>query len=738
MSVQIALCGNPNSGKTTLFNDLTGASQYVGNWPGVTVEKKTGVIKGNKDLSLTDLPGIYSLSPYSLEERIARDFLLEETPDLIINIVDASNLERNLYLTTQLIELGLPMIIALNMMDVVEKQKSKLDSQKLESMLGVPVVEIVALRGQGSDKLVETIQKITKKPAPAVKSLSSRNSDLDPHRFTPSGQKAQLAKPLIFDDAVEAVLSEIEEELQKKERPALYAKISSRWISVKLFEKDELVLADIGLSDSLKEKIKALEEEEQDDSQSIISGARYCSIGSLQREVLTTSRKKALSISDRIDKIITNKWLAFPIFILVIFLVYYISVSTVGTLVTEWTNDVFVGEIIQGNAVRFMEDHGVSEFLVGLVGDGIIGGVGAVLGFLPQIAILFLMLGFLEETGYMARIAFILDRVFRHFGLSGKSFIPMLIGTGCSVPGIMAARTIENESDRRMTAITTSFIPCGAKLPIIGLFAGAVIDNGWWVGPFAYFLGIFAVLFSGIVLKKTKRFAGDPTPFVMELPAYRLPTLKNLLMITWERVFSFIKKAGSIILLSSIIIWFLQAYGWDQGFTAVSDVDQSFLAKIGSLFAWLFIPLGFGSWQAAVAAVTGLVAKENIASTFGILFGLSSDALELVEAGEWAELSLISDHFSSLSGLSFLIFNLICIPCFAAVGAMHRELGSGRWTLFGISYQMTLAYSMSLITYQFGLVFNGSAFSISTLFALAVLLAWLYFLFRKPLTDRIK
>lgn len=715
MKYTIALTGNPNSGKTTLFNELTGSSQHVGNWPGVTVEKKEGRIRSDKETTLVDLPGIYSLSPYALEEVIARDYLLNQRPDAIINIIDASNLERNLYLTTQIIELGIPTVVALNMMDLVRRNGDRIDTKKLSQFLGVPVIEISALRKENLDELVRTAHALAEEKK-APKALS------------------------FFPEDVEALLSDIEKALPSMsyaaERKAIYEKAPARWTAIKLFEQDEKVAEDIALSTEIKEKIAAVEDAYDDDAQTIISAARYQYI----EQAISASFQKAhpnkKTRTEKIDAVVTNRFLAFPIFALIIFLVYYIAVTTVGTIVTDFTNDTFVGEWIQAPVVEAMENAGVSEWLVGLIGDGIIAGVGAVLGFLPQMAILFLLLAFLELSGYMSRIAFILDRIFRRFGLSGKSFIPMLIGTGCAIPGIMASRTIENNADRRMTAITTSFMPCGAKLPIIALFSGVIFGGEWWVGPSCYFLGIAAVIFSGIILKKTRRFAGDPAPFVMELPEYRLPTLKGILLTVWERVWSFIKKAGTIILLSSIVLWFLQAYGFtEEGLVSIGeDTDKSILAAIGNTISWIFAPLGFGDWESTVATVTGLIAKENVVNTFGVLFGIAEEAVGLVEEGDWEALSPIAAHYTVYSGYAFLMFNLLCAPCFAAIGAMNRELGQRRWTLFGVAYQTVLAYSAALVFYQTAMFLTGGGFTIWTVFAAIVLVIWLYFLLRKPRT----
>ena len=706
MKYTIALAGNPNSGKTTLFNQLTGARAHVGNWPGVTVEKKEGKILRNEDLSLIDLPGIYSLSPYTLEEVIARNFLLKERPDVIINIVDATNLERNLYLTTQVVETGIPTVIACNMIDLVKQANDRLDSKALSAHFGVPVVEISALRGDGLDELIDAVNEA-------------------------ASSKQETSYVLRLSEEVESEIKQVEKELETTPPEKLYD-MPLRWWAQKLLEQDEKALEEISLSSEQKARIEVLEEKLDDDVQSYISTARYKSIAAIMDSIYTCKNPQRLSLTDRIDKIVTNRILALPIFVIVMFLVYYISISTIGTLGTDYVNDVVVGEWAQGGMETLLTNLGASDWVIGLTVDGIIGGVGAVLGFLPQMAVLFLLLTFLELSGYMARIAFILDRIFRKFGLSGKSFIPMLIGTGCSVPAIMASRTIEQEADRRMTAITTSFVPCGAKLPIIAFIAGALFNSAWWFAPICYFIGIAAVIISGIVLKKTRGFAGDPAPFVMELPEYRLPTLKAVLLTVWDRCFAFIKKAGTIILLSSIVLWFLQAYGvTGEGIVAVEDAGDSILAVIGGAIAWLFIPLGFGDWQSTVATFTGLIAKENVMTTFAIVFGVEGDVLDLIDAGEWSSLTAITQHYTMSSAFSFLLFQLLCAPCFAAIGAMHRELGNAKWTLLAVAYQTLFAYSASLLFYQFALLFSGNPFTLTSAVAIVVLLAWLYLLLRK-------
>lgn len=701
MSIRIALVGNPNTGKTTLFNSLTGAQQYVGNWPGVTVERKEGRIKGRPDALLQDLPGVYSLSPYTQEELITRDYLLSDRPEAIINIVDGSNLERNLYLSTQLMELGIPMVIALNMMDSVQKQGDRLDLQKLSRRLGLPVLPICALRNEGIEELTRAALRLAEE-----------------------GQAPKL--PPVFHGPVEHALAHIEEAMDHRRGQELHHHhargvihegpmvegLQARWYAVKLFERDEGVQRALQLSANTEERvaeaIRACEEQLDDDAESIITNQRYAYIQGLMAECVQKGRPRgSLSQSDRVDRIVTNRWLGFPIFIAVMFLVYYVSVTTVGTIVTDFTNDKLFGEWIVGGLSNWLPSVGVSAWLTGLITEGIVGGVGAVLGFVPQMFVLFFFLAILEDIGYMARVAFIMDRVFRKFGLSGKSFIPMLIGSGCSVPGIMASRTIENQRDRRMTIITTSFIPCGAKLPIIALLAGTVLGGAWWVGPVSYFIGIAAVVISGIILKKTRLFAGDPAPFVMELPGYHLPRMGNVLRSMWERGFSFIKRAGTIILLSAILIWFLKSFGVVEGrLQMVEDMDHSVLAAIGSVIAPLFAPLGFGNWQASVATALGLVAKEEVVSVFGVLYGVGEGALDLLEEGAFDKLAPIAAHFTALSAMSFLSFNLLCAPCFAAIGAIRREMNNWRWTAFAVGYQTLFAYAAAFMLYQFGLLFT--------------------------------
>ena len=704
MRVKIALAGNPNSGKTTLFNALTGSNQFVGNWPGVTVEKKEGKIKGyttkGEEAVLVDLPGIYSLSPYTLEEVVSRNFLIGEKPDAIINIIDGTNLERNLYLTTQLTELGIPVIIAVNMMDLVKKNGEELNIDRLSKDTGCKVVEISALKGEGIDQLIQRAVAIAK-----------------------SGKNIQPAHK--FDGCVEHAIAHIEEAISGHVDESM-----ERWYAVKLFERDEKVRESLKLSKALlnhiEEDIVSCEKEMEDDAESIITGERYNYIGSIIEDCYKKRVKKQMSVSDKIDSIVTNRFLALPIFAVVMFIVYYVSVTTVGTILTDWTNDTLFGEWIIPAAQTGLEAIGCADWLTGLLVDGIVSGVGAVLGFVPQMLVLFLFLAFLEGCGYMARIAFIMDRIFRKFGLSGKSFIPMLIGTGCGVPGVMASRTIENDRDRKMTIMTTTFIPCGAKLPIIALIAGALFDGAAWVAPSAYFVGIAAIICSGIILKKTKMFAGDPAPFVMELPAYHLPTVGNVLRSTWERGWSFIKKAGTIILLSTIFVWFAQGFGFEGGsFGMVEDMNNSILAAIGSAIAWIFTPLGWGDWKAAVAAITGLVAKENVVGTFGILYGFGEVAEDGAEI--WGSLA---GSMTAVAAYSFLIFNLLCAPCFAAMGAIKREMNNVKWFWFAIGYQTILAYAASLCVYQVGTLITAGTFGIGTVVACIIIVGFLYLLFR--------
>lgn len=693
MSIQVALAGNPNCGKTTLFNGLTGATQYVGNWPGVTVEKKEGKYKEDKDIKITDLPGIYSLSPYTLEEVVSREFLLNGNVDVILNIIDGSNLERNLFLTTQLLELGIPTVVAINMLDVIEKRKDTIDYKKLSEELGCPVLPISALKNTGIKELMVEVKKA------AGTKFSAKN---------------------IYAGKVLNALNTIETSLPSSidvNRRFFYA--------VKLFERDDKIEAAIKTSADAS-VIEACEKSMDDDSESIITDARYTYITSVIKDCYKKGSKEVLTTSDKIDRIVTNRVLALPIFALVMWFVYYISVTTVGTIVTDWTNDVLFGEIIPPAVDSFLTSIQCADWLHGLIVDGIIGGVGAVIGFVPQMLVLFFFLAILEDCGYMARVAFIMDRIFRKFGLSGKSFIPMLIGTGCGVPAVMASRTIESDRDRKMTIMTTTFIPCGAKMPIIGLIAGAIFHGASWVAPSAYFVGMAAVIISGIMLKKTKLFAGDPAPFVMEMPAYHMPRAINVLRSMWERGSSFIKKAGTIILLSTIVLWFLQGFGWEKGaFGMVDDIDHSILSSIGQTFAWIFSPLGWGDWKAAVASVTGLIAKENVVATFGQLYGFA----EVAEEGNefWGQLSA---SFTPLAAYSFMVFNLLCAPCFAAMGAIKREMNNTKWFWIAIGYQCGFAYVCSLIVYQLGSLVNGGSFGFGAIVGFILLIGLIYLLVR--------
>ena len=707
MGVKIALAGNPNSGKTTLFNALTGSNQFVGNWPGVTVEKKEGKWKEDKEVVIMDLPGIYSLSPYTLEEVVARNYLITERPDAILNIVDGTNLERNLYLTTQLLELGIPVVMAINMMDIVRKNGDEINTKKLAEKLGCEVVTISALKGDG------------------IKDAASR-------AVKHAGQKAGQESVHEFAPEVENYLNEIEGRLGYE-----IPEEQKRFYAIKLFERDDKIKDAMKNAPDVEDIIARAEKEMDDDAESIITNERYSFIGSIIGDCLKKNKTQELTTSDKIDRIVTNRWLALPIFAAVMWLVYYVSVTTVGSILTDWTNDTLFGEWIIPAAQSFFEGIGCADWLTGLIVDGVISGVGAVLGFVPQMLVLFLFLAFLESCGYMARIAFIMDRIFRKFGLSGKSFIPMLIGTGCGVPGVMASRTIENDRDRKMTVMTTTFIPCGAKLPIIALIAGALFDGASWVAPSAYFVGIAAIICSGIILKKTKMFAGDPAPFVMELPAYHMPTVGNVLRSMWERGWSFIKKAGTIISLSTIVVWFLLNFGWtDAGFGmlnfdglegAAMEAAQAecILAKIGNLISWIFTPLGWGDWKMTVAAITGLVAKENVVGTFGQLFGFA----EVAEDGQeiWGTLA---NSMSQIAAYSFLVFNLLCAPCFAAMGAIKREMNNAKWFWFAIGYQCLLAYLVSLCIFQFGTLFTGGGFGIGTVAAIVILIGFLYMLLR--------
>lgn len=813
MEIKIALAGNPNCGKTTLFNALTGSNQFVGNWPGVTVEKKEGKLKNQKDVIITDLPGIYSLSPYTLEEVVARNYLINERPDAILNIIDGTNLERNLYLTTQLVELGIPVVAAINMMDVVKKKGDKINTEQLAKELGCKVCEISALKGTGIDEAADL----------AIKAANAAEPMIPQHSFSGVVEHA-------IAHIEEAFLHDIPEQQQ-------------RWYAIKIFERDEKVLDQLNMSPQIKSHIEkdicSAEKELDDDSESIVTNERYVYISSIIKDCIKKKNEGGLTTSDKIDRVVTNRWLALPIFAAVMFIVYFVSVQTVGGWATDWANDGVFGdgwhllgigsskyeaaaeEYDETNAGPIVEafeaaaeengavdeenstddemvliedkakditteakiyddetgevtetipvdystylekskieepdpaDYGIwvpgipgviksgldkincAEWLEGLILEGIVGGVGAVLGFVPQMLVLFIFLAFLESCGYMSRIAFVMDRIFRKFGLSGKSFIPMLIGTGCGVPGIMASRTIENERDRRMTIMTTTFIPCGAKVPIIALIAGALFHNSGLVSVSAYFIGAAAIIISGIMLKKTKPFAGDPAPFVMELPAYHMPTVGNVLRSMWERAWSFIKKAGTVILLSSIVLWFLQGFGFEDGsFGMVDDLNNSVLAKIGNAIAWIFTPLGWDNWKAAVATITGLIAKENVVGTFGVLYG----GLDEVAENGWQVWNNIAAEFTQLTAFSFLVFNLLCAPCFAAMGAIKREMNNGKWTAFAIAYQCVFAYAVSLCIYQFGSLFSGNVHPVG-LVAAILILAFVIFMLAKPYKESNK
>ena len=708
MSVKIALAGNPNCGKTTLFNGLTGSNQFVGNWPGVTVEKKEGRLKGHKDVIIMDLPGIYSLSPYTLEEVVARNYLIGERPDAILNIVDGTNIERNLYLSTQLMELGIPVIMAVNMMDIVEKSGDIINIKKLSEKLGCQVVEISALKGTGIKEAAEQ----------AVKLAQNKKAKPPVHSFAPE---------------VESVLASVEDKIGSD-----VPKEQKRFFAIKLLERDDKISAQMKHVPDVTAEITTIEKEMDDDTESIITNERYVYISSIIKECYTRKNREKLTISDKIDKIVTNRFLALPIFAAVMFLVYYVSVTTVGTWATDWANDGLFGEgwsffglEIAGIPVLLesgLNAIGCADWLQGLILNGIVAGVGAVLGFVPQMLILFIFLAFLESCGYMARVAFIIDRIFRKFGLSGKSFIPMLIGSGCGVPGIMASRTIENDRDRKMTIMTTTFVPCGAKLPIIALIAGALFGGAWWVAPSAYFVGIAAIICSGVILKKTKMFAGDPAPFVMELPSYHMPTVGNVLRSMWERGWSFIKKAGTVILLSTIFIWFTTYFGWVDGqFRMLDDmeINHSILAGIGRGISWLFIPLGWGDWKSAVAAITGLIAKENVVGTFGILYGFAEVAEDGTEI--WGTLA---GSMTTVAAYSFLVFNLLCAPCFAAMGAIKREMNNAKWFWFAVGYQTVLAYVVSLSVFQIGTWITTGTFGLGTVVALILIAVFIYLLFR--------
>lgn len=698
MSIKIALAGNPNCGKTTMFNDLTGSSQYVGNWPGVTVEKKEGKLKGYKDVIIQDLPGIYSLSPYTLEEVVARSYLINEKPDAIINIVDGTNIERNLYLTTQLTEIGIPVIMAVNMIDAVRKNGDSIDIDKLKGAIGCEVIETSALKGIGSKEAAQKAVEIARSKTP----------------FAPRHT---------FSKEVEEALSRIEGTIKGKENG-----MNSRWLAIKLFERDEKIKEQITFDKGTEEQIEAviteLEKELDDDGEGIITNERYNYISKVVKQAVHKKTRTGQSGTDKIDRIVTNRWLALPIFAAIMFLVYYISISTVGTMATDWVNDVLFTDIVPGAVTNFLTTIGTADWLNSLILDGIVAGVGAVLGFIPQMVVLFFCLAILEDCGYMARIAFIMDRIFRKFGLSGKSFIPILIGTGCGVPGIMATRTIENDHDRRMTIITTTFIPCSAKLPIIALIAGALFPGSVWVAPSAYFIGMAAIIVSGIMLKKSSLFAGDPAPFIMELPAYHVPGLKGILIHVWERAKAFIKKATTVILLATVGVWFLSSFGWNLHMV---EIEDSILASVGRVIAPIFTPLGWGDWKPAVATVTGLIAKENVVGTFGILYGFSEVGDNGAEV--WGNLHAA---FTPLSAYTFLMFNLLCAPCFAAIGAVRSEMGSAKWTLFSAGYQTLFSYVVALIVYQIGLLVTGAGFGIGTAVAFVLLAVLLYRLFKKP------
>ena len=708
MELKIALAGNPNCGKTTLFNALTGSNQYVGNWPGVTVEKKEGRLKGHKDVVIQDLPGIYSLSPYTLEEVVARGYLVNEKPDAILNIVDGTNIERNLYLTTQLIELGLPVVVAVNMIDLVRRNGDQIDLNKLGDALGCTVVSMSALKGEGG---LEAAEK-------AVALARTHQAGELPHVFTGS---------------VEHAIAHIEESIA-----GLVDDRYLRWYAIKVFERDDKVMEGLNLTAELKahleQHIVDCEKELDDDAESIITNQRYAYINTVvTKAVHKKAAAHSMSTSDKIDRVVTNRILALPIFAVVMFAVYWIAMGPFGTFLTDWTNDVLGTAWLVEIPRAALEGWGVNDVLIGLICDGALAGVGAVLGFVPQMLVLFLMLAILEDIGYMARIAFIMDRIFRKFGLSGKSFIPMLVGTGCGVPGVMASRTIESERDRRMTVMTTCFIPCGAKMPIIGLIAGALFGGSGFVAVSAYFIGVAAIVISGVMLKKTKAFAGDPAPFVMELPAYHIPSAGNVLRATWERGWSFIKRAGTVILASSIILWFLQGFGWENGaFGMVEDMNNSVLAAIGSAISFIFVPLGFGTWKPTVAVFTGLIAKENVVATFGVLYNYVG---ELSENGDeiWG---LVAADFTAISAYSFMIFNLLCAPCFAAMGAIKREMNNWKWTLGAIGYMCGFAYIISLIVYQIGGLITGEvSFGVGTVVAVVLIAGLLYMLFRKNKYD---
>ena len=713
MSIKIALAGNPNCGKTTLFNALTGSNQFVGNWPGVTVEKKEGKLKGHKDVILMDLPGIYSLSPYTLEEVVARNYLITDKPDAILNIIDGTNLERNLYLSTQLMELGIPVVMAVNMMDIVKKNGDQIDVKSLGKKLGCEVVEISALKGTGIKDAAAKVVEIAK-----------------------SNKETQAVHE--FHDDLENAITEVEDMLSGN-----ITEGAKRFFAVKLLEKDDKIHEQLENVPDVSAQIKRLEDKFDDDTESIITNERYQYISEVIKDCYKKKNKEKLTLSDKIDRVVTNRFLALPIFAAVMWLVYYISVTTVGGKATDWANEGVFGDgwslfgLVDVPGIPVLVENGLkaihcADWLSSLILDGVVAGVGAVLGFVPQILILFIFLAFLEGCGYMSRVAFIMDRIFRKFGLSGKSFIPMLIGSGCGVPGVMASRTIENDRDRKMTIMTTTFVPCSAKLPIIALIAGALFDGASWVAPSAYFVGVAAIICSGIILKKTKMFAGDPAPFVMELPAYHLPTIGTILRSMWERGWSFIKKAGTIILMSTIVLWFLMSYGWVKGKFGALDAEQlnsSILAAIGKVIAPIFAPLGWNQngngWEMAVAAVTGLIAKENVVGTFGMLFGFA----EVAEDGKeiWGQLA---DSLPQVAAYGFLVFNLLCAPCFAAMGAIKREMNNAKWFWFAIGYQCILAYVVALCIYQIGMLITAGAFGVGTVAAFILLVGFLYLLFR--------
>ncbi|MBQ1802066.1 MAG: ferrous iron transport protein B [Lachnobacterium sp.] len=714
MALKIALAGNPNCGKTTLFNLLTGSNQYVGNWPGVTVEKKEGKLKRHKDVEIIDLPGIYSLSPYTLEEVVARNYLINEKPDAILNIIDGANIERNLYLTTQLIELGIPVVMAVNMMDVVEKKGDIINVDNLSKNLGCEVVTISALKNEGIKEAAEMVVKIAEK----------QQKNTLTHRFADDVEK------------------EIDEVINKL--PNGVAQEQKRFFAIKLLERDSKINDLISSTPNVEKEISTLEEKFDDDTESIITNERYEYISSIIGSCVKKSNSRKESVSDKIDRIVTNRFLALPIFAVIMYIVYGVSVTKFGSPMTDWTNDCFLGDDgwnllhfgphipgVHGFIGELLDKSGCASWLAGLINDGIVQGVCSVLGFVPQIMLLFFFLALLESCGYMSRVAFIMDRIFRKFGLSGKSFIPMLIGSGCGVPAVMASRTIENERDRRMTIMTTTFIPCSAKLPIIALIAGAFFHNSALVSVSAYFIGIAAIVCSGIILKKTKMFAGDPAPFVMELPAYHMPTVGNVFRSMGERGWSFIKKAGTIILLSTIFIWFTQSFGWDSkghwGMLEAEQIDGSILARIGSVFAFIFKPLGFGNWRMAVAALTGLVAKENVIATIGMTYGIA-DLKSEAGADYWNQLAA---SIPAVAGFAYLVFNLLCAPCFAAMGAIKREMNNTKWFFFAIGYQCCLAYAVALVIYQLGGIFTGNvSFGFGTVVAVALVACFIYLLFR--------